>query len=29
MSFSKVEIGTMLYDYIENKGVKLDKEYFS
>jgi len=29
MSFSKEEIGTMLEDYIKNKGVKLDKEYFS
>ena len=29
MSFSKEEIGTMLKDYIKNKGVKLDKEYFS
>ncbi len=29
MSFSKEEIGTMLDDYIENKEVKLDKEYFS
>jgi hypothetical protein len=29
MSFSKDEIGTMLDDYIENKGVALDKDYFS
>jgi hypothetical protein len=29
MSFSKDEIGTMLDDYIENKGVTLDKDYFS
>ncbi|RMD04323.1 AAA family ATPase [Clostridium autoethanogenum] len=29
MSFSKEEIVTMLDDYIENKGVKLDKDYFS
>ncbi|MDF2505983.1 AAA family ATPase [Clostridium sp.] len=29
MSFSKEEIGTMLDDYIKDKGVKLDKEYFS
>lgn len=29
MSFSVEEIGTMLDDYIENKGVSLDKEYFS
>ncbi|AJA47864.1 putative AAA-ATPase [Clostridium pasteurianum DSM 525 = ATCC 6013] len=29
MSFSKEEIGTMLDEYIKNKGVKLDKEYFS
>lgn len=29
MSFSKEEIGTMLDDYIKDKGVELDKEYFS
>ncbi|MDP4143005.1 MAG: AAA family ATPase, partial [Bacillota bacterium] len=29
MSFSSEEIKTMLDDYEENKGVKLDKEYFS
>jgi hypothetical protein len=29
MSFSKNEIGTMLDDYMENKGVALDKDYFS
>lgn len=29
MSFSQKEIETMLDDYVENKGVKLDKEYFS
>lgn len=29
MSFSKEEIETMLDDYIENKKVKLDKNYFS
>jgi hypothetical protein len=29
MSFSAEEIGTMLDDYVENKAVKLDKEYFS
>lgn len=29
MSFSKEEISTMLDDYMESKGVKLDKEYFS
>jgi hypothetical protein len=29
MSFSKEEIGTMLDDYMENKGVAMDKEYFS
>jgi hypothetical protein len=29
MSFSVEEIGTMLEDYVENKAVKLDKEYFS
>ncbi|WP_039655881.1 AAA family ATPase [Clostridium tyrobutyricum] len=29
MSFSKKEIGTILDDYIEDKGVKLDKDYFS
>ncbi|BAH06866.1 hypothetical protein CKR_1815 [Clostridium kluyveri NBRC 12016] len=29
MSFSKEEIGTMLDDYVKNKGVVLDKEYFS
>ncbi len=29
MSFSKEEIGTMLDDYMKDKGVRLDKEYFS
>lgn len=29
MSFSKKEIRTMLDDYVRNKGVVLDKEYFS
>lgn len=29
MSFSIEEIGTMLDDYVENKGVKLAKEYFA
>ncbi|MBP2033796.1 hypothetical protein J2Z42_002503 [Clostridium algifaecis] len=29
MSFSKEEIGTMLDDYVKDKGVELDKEYFS
>jgi hypothetical protein len=29
MSFSKEEIKTMLDDYVDNKGVELDKEYFS
>nr|WP_206155003.1 AAA-like domain-containing protein [Clostridium muellerianum] len=29
MSFSAKEIKTMLDDYVENKAVKLDKEYFS
>ncbi|WP_461207415.1 AAA family ATPase [Clostridium sp. DL1XJH146] len=29
MSFSPVEIKTMLDDYVENTDVKLDKEYFS
>ncbi|MFD3157904.1 AAA-like domain-containing protein [Haloimpatiens sp. FM7330] len=29
MSFSVEEIKTMLDDYVENKGVDLDKEYFS
>ncbi len=29
MSFSKAEIGTMLDDYMANKGVDLDKKYFS
>jgi hypothetical protein len=29
MSFSKEEIKTMLDDYVDNKGVVLDKEYFS
>lgn len=29
MSFSKDEIGTMLDDYIGNKGVVIDKDYFS
>lgn len=29
MSFSPEEIKTMLDDYVENKGVELDKEYFS
>ncbi|WP_010234596.1 AAA family ATPase [Clostridium arbusti] len=29
MSFSKEEIGTMLEDYIKDKNVKLDREYFS
>lgn len=29
MSFSKEEIETMLIDYIDSKGVKLNKEYFS
>ncbi|WP_461206354.1 AAA family ATPase [Clostridium sp. DL1XJH146] len=29
MSFSPEEIKTMLDDYVENKAVKLDKEYFS
>lgn len=29
MSFSAEEIGTMLDDYVENKAVELDKEYFS
>lgn len=29
MSFSPEEIKTMLDDYVENKGVALDKEYFS
>lgn len=29
MSFSPEEIKTMLEDYTENKGVRLDKEYFS
>jgi hypothetical protein len=29
MSFSKDEIGTMLDDYVANKGVALDKDYFS
>ncbi|MDF2885163.1 MAG: putative AAA-ATPase [Clostridiaceae bacterium] len=29
MSFSEEEVGTMLDDYIENKGVILDKAYFS
>ena len=29
MSFSEQEIGTMLDDYIQNKGVLLDKAYFS
>ncbi|ADK14063.1 AAA family ATPase [Clostridium ljungdahlii] len=29
MSFSKKEIGTMLDDYMESKGVELNKEYFS
>ncbi|OAA83189.1 AAA-like domain-containing protein [Clostridium ljungdahlii] len=29
MSFSKEEIETMLDEYIKDKGVKLDKEYFS
>ncbi|AWI04884.1 AAA family ATPase [Clostridium drakei] len=29
MSFSSKEIVTMLDEYVENKGVKLDKEYFS
>jgi hypothetical protein len=28
MSFSKEEIGTMIEDYVKNKGVKLDKDYF-
>ncbi|ADK14057.1 putative AAA-ATPase [Clostridium ljungdahlii DSM 13528] len=29
MSFSKKEIGTMLDDYVKDKGVELDKKYFS
>ncbi|MVX66540.1 AAA family ATPase [Clostridium chromiireducens] len=29
MSFSVDEIGTMLDDYVQNKGVNLDKSYFS
>lgn len=29
MSFSKEEIKTMLDDYVKDKGVELDKEYFS
>ncbi|AQR89943.1 hypothetical protein CLOBY_17050 [Clostridium saccharobutylicum] len=29
MNFSVEEIGTMLDDYISNKGVNLDKSYFS
>lgn len=29
MSFSMEEIGTMLDEYVKDKGVKLDKEYFS
>ena len=29
MSFSKDEIGTMLHDYTNSTGVKLDVEYFS
>ncbi len=29
MSFSKDDIGTMLDDYVDDKGVVLDKEYFS
>lgn len=29
MSFSSEEIKTMLDDYVENKGVKLDREYYS
>ena len=29
MSFSKVEIGTMLDEYVKDKSVVLDKEYFS
>jgi hypothetical protein len=28
MSFSKEEIGTMIEDYVKNKKVKLDKDYF-
>lgn len=29
MSFSKEEIETMLTDYVDSKGIKLDKKYFS